>query len=908
MSPEEIAQIVEAGIIFQKDVLHNIMNCVLFGLYLLTVLIAIRVFISKIKLRHSQTALFTIAALSTTTAHLVAENAEELLLIKYGIIRRLPGGLDAQTASADKTVFWWRIVDVWASTICVFAWRAWVIWDRDKHTPRVLAALMVANVGCALNSSMRTDETGPASTLAWVSNALSLVVNALSTGLIGISAWQHYQLLKSATRGGRTHVQKMLLLLTESGAIFCVIQLLYVILQVQDVNAPSPRSLVTYFFNVIAAILTIFSALYPVCVFVILRTGYSTVENFSLPDITVTPVYSDVAHLDIIPVVQDICSSHQVLEMCGNLSPGERSTFSDLWLASRKPVGYGAKFLDSKVTLKFYTEVRMIILNVFRSSNRRFYQLTIASEKDIGDFTLYFLAFDQGQNYKSVLELMHNHGTESDASFAGYSSGNSEPGKGFGHIAITVENLEVACARFEKLGVPFMKKRPQDGKIRNIAFILDPDGCIIQFLASSNKCQFLASSIIQFLASISDLEDKIYSHDRVETWLYQICRTCEKLDDPTCEKLTLTQTCEKLYDPTCEKMTIFTIVPQLRCVWWSIDCPWNLIRRSSSSDKGGSYSHAFEFLLIKSLMSPEEIAQIVETGIIFQKAVLQITMNCVLYGLYVLTVFITIRIFISKIKLRHSHMALFTIAALSTTTAHLVAQNAEELLLIKYGIIRRLPGGLEAQAASANNTVFLWEIVDVWASIISVFAWRAWVIWDRDKHTPRVLAALMVANVGCALDSSVRTDETGTASTLAWVSNALSLIVNASSTGLIGISTWAHYRLLGSAGRGAQTHVQKMLLLLTESGAIFCVIQLLYVILQVQDVKALSPGSLVTYFYDALSAILTIFSALYPVCVFVILRTGHSTVESFSLSDITATPLYSDVAHLDIIPVVQDMY
>ncbi|KAF9066108.1 hypothetical protein BDP27DRAFT_1365837 [Rhodocollybia butyracea] len=33
-------------------------------------------------------------------------------------------------------------------------------------------------------------------------------------------------------------------------------------------------------------------------------------------------------------------------------------------------------------------------------------------------------------------------------------------------------------------------------------------------------------------------------------------RTCEKLDDPTCKKLTLTQTCEKLYDPTCEKMTI----------------------------------------------------------------------------------------------------------------------------------------------------------------------------------------------------------------------------------------------------------------------------------------------------------------------------------------------------------------
>jgi lactoylglutathione lyase len=32
-----------------------------------------------------------------------------------------------------------------------------------------------------------------------------------------------------------------------------------------------------------------------------------------------------------------------------------------------------------------------------------------------------------------------------------------------------------ACDRFEELGVKF-KKRPQDGKMRHIAFCLDPDG------------------------------------------------------------------------------------------------------------------------------------------------------------------------------------------------------------------------------------------------------------------------------------------------------------------------------------------------------------------------------------------------------------------------------------------------
>ena len=78
-------------------------------------------------------------------------------------------------------------------------------------------------------------------------------------------------------------------------------------------------------------------------------------------------------------------------------------------------------------------------------------------------------------SHEGVLELTHNHGTESDPSFSGYASGNTDPGKGFGHIAITVPDVQEACARFEELGVPF-KKKLTDGKMRDIAFITDPDG------------------------------------------------------------------------------------------------------------------------------------------------------------------------------------------------------------------------------------------------------------------------------------------------------------------------------------------------------------------------------------------------------------------------------------------------
>ncbi|KAA1472781.1 glyoxalase I [Dentipellis sp. KUC8613] len=132
---------------------------------------------------------------------------------------------------------------------------------------------------------------------------------------------------------------------------------------------------------------------------------------------------------------------------------------------------------DPKVSIPFYTDVL---------------GMDLISKHDFSDFTLYFLAFDhsggadsadqkekQQLSREGILELTHNHGTENVAQTP-YHNGNSEP-KGFGHIAITCADVEEACARFEKLGVPF-QKRLTDGKMKHIAFIKDPDGYWIEVL------------------------------------------------------------------------------------------------------------------------------------------------------------------------------------------------------------------------------------------------------------------------------------------------------------------------------------------------------------------------------------------------------------------------------------------
>ena len=136
---------------------------------------------------------------------------------------------------------------------------------------------------------------------------------------------------------------------------------------------------------------------------------------------------------------------------------------------------------DPAVSLDFYT--RVFGMRVLR-------KLDFPELK----FSLYFLArLAEGENppegegertawtfsQRGILELTHNWGTEDEADFK-YHDGNDQP-QGFGHICFSVPDLDAAVRWFDDNDVSYVK-RPDQGALKEVAFIKDPDGYWIEII------------------------------------------------------------------------------------------------------------------------------------------------------------------------------------------------------------------------------------------------------------------------------------------------------------------------------------------------------------------------------------------------------------------------------------------
>jgi lactoylglutathione lyase len=136
---------------------------------------------------------------------------------------------------------------------------------------------------------------------------------------------------------------------------------------------------------------------------------------------------------------------------------------------------------DPAISLDFYT--RLFGMRVLRKLDFPEMKFTLyflqraaagdVAPEDIGERTAWTFA------QHGLLELTHNWGTENDADFT-YHNGNAQP-QGFGHICFSVPDLDAAIRWFDENQVEYVK-RPEQGEMKDVAFIKDPDGYWIEIV------------------------------------------------------------------------------------------------------------------------------------------------------------------------------------------------------------------------------------------------------------------------------------------------------------------------------------------------------------------------------------------------------------------------------------------
>jgi lactoylglutathione lyase len=91
-----------------------------------------------------------------------------------------------------------------------------------------------------------------------------------------------------------------------------------------------------------------------------------------------------------------------------------------------------------------------------------------------GKFTLAFLGYGD-ESQQAAIELTYNWGVE-----------RYELGTGYGHIAIEVDDVYLACSEIMGRGGKVVRDAgPMNGGTRVIAFVCDPDGYMIELIGKA---------------------------------------------------------------------------------------------------------------------------------------------------------------------------------------------------------------------------------------------------------------------------------------------------------------------------------------------------------------------------------------------------------------------------------------
>ncbi|KAI9439086.1 hypothetical protein H4582DRAFT_112939 [Lactarius indigo] len=173
----------------------------------------------------------------------------------------------------------------------ICAWRAVVLWNRDKRVIAILLLFVLgttAAAGCELGFSLvpifefrqpyfyifrtgpTTGDSGPL-----IMAGPTLGTNLVSTGLIAWKAWQHRTSVRKhlGEASGSVRVERVFTLLIESGFIYCCLWVLYLLSVFSVIPQPG--------FTIMEHMLLFVSGLYPTLIIILVAIQKSPIEHYS---------------------------------------------------------------------------------------------------------------------------------------------------------------------------------------------------------------------------------------------------------------------------------------------------------------------------------------------------------------------------------------------------------------------------------------------------------------------------------------------------------------------------------------------------------------------------------------------------------------------------------------------------
>jgi lactoylglutathione lyase len=185
-----------------------------------------------------------------------------------------------------------------------------------------------------------------------------------------------------------------------------------------------------------------------------------------------------------------------------SVGPCTRSPFASTLVAAlqaQKPAWHNTmlRVKDAAASVAYYTaNFNMSVIKEYHCASESFYFLATVPTAERaglpapGSAEAHSALWNPRPGF-CTLGLAHVHGTEALSGsalplvdHAGrpqlYTNGNSSP-RGFGHIAFNTDDVFSASEDLEAAGIAF-KKRPNEGRMKGLAFCLDPDGYWVELV------------------------------------------------------------------------------------------------------------------------------------------------------------------------------------------------------------------------------------------------------------------------------------------------------------------------------------------------------------------------------------------------------------------------------------------